>query len=212
MIERLAGWAVRNPGGVMLGAVLLVGGGGWAMQGLRVDAFPDLTDVQVQVLVDAPGLSPLEIERLVAFPIEVAMNGLPRVAQVRSVSKYAFAGVTVVFEDGVDLYFARALVAERLQSVREGLPPGAEAALGPAQRLDLARDAAQLGIFRSELDIGVGAGARRHLRFEHVETLHQLVHAVAGQADHAGNPVRFMGRIEPLLFHHGRAPGTASSA
>lgn len=131
MIERMVGWAVRNHGGVILGVVLLVGGGAWATQGLRVDAFPDLTDVQVQVLVDAPGLSPLEIERLIAFPIEVAMNGLPRVAQVRSVSKYAFAGITVVFEDGVDLYFARTLVSERLQSVREGLPPGAQAALGP---------------------------------------------------------------------------------
>ena len=131
MIERLIGWAIRHAGGVLLGALLLVGAGAWAVQRLRVDAFPDLTDVQVQVLVDAPGLSPLEIERLIAFPIEVAMNGLPRVAQVRSVSKYAFAGITIVFEDGVDLYFARTLVSERLQGVREALPPGAEAALGP---------------------------------------------------------------------------------
>lgn len=131
MIERLVAWAIRNSGGVLLGVLLLVGGGVWALGDLRVDAFPDLTDVQVAVLVDAPGLSPLEVERLVSFPIEVAMNGLPRVTQVRSVSKYAFAGITIVFEDGVDLYFARTLVSERLQSVREGLPPGAEASLGP---------------------------------------------------------------------------------
>jgi cobalt-zinc-cadmium resistance protein CzcA len=98
---------------------------------LRVEALPDLTDVQVQVLVEAPGLSPVEVERLVAFPIEVAMNGLPRVTQVRSVSKYGFAAVTTVFEDGVDIYFARALINERLQGVREGLPPQAEASLGP---------------------------------------------------------------------------------
>ena len=131
MIERLIAWAIRSAGGVFVGVVLLIGGGVWALQRLRVDAFPDLTDVQVAVLVDAPGLSPLEIERLVAFPIEVAMNGLPRVTQVRSVSKYAFASITVVFEDGVDLYFARTLVSERMQSVREALPPGASAALGP---------------------------------------------------------------------------------
>jgi cobalt-zinc-cadmium resistance protein CzcA len=131
MIERVVAWAIRNAGAVLLGVLLLVAGGSWALVDLRVDAFPDLTDVQVQVLVDAPGLSPLEVERLVAFPIEVALNGLPRVVQVRSVSKYAFAGVTVVFEDGVDLYFARTLVSERLQGVREGLPPGAEASLGP---------------------------------------------------------------------------------
>src|SRR5512134_2177838 len=114
MAERLIGWAIRNTGGVFLGVLLLIGAGLWGLARLRVDAFPDLTDVQVQVLVDAPGLSPLEVERLVAFPIEVALNGLPRVTQVRSVSKYAFAGVTVVFEDGVDLYFARTLVSERL--------------------------------------------------------------------------------------------------
>lgn len=131
MIERVVAWAIKNAGAVFLGVLLVVAGGSWALVHLRVDAFPDLTDVQVQVLVDAPGLSPLEVERLISFPIEVALNGLPRVVQVRSVSKYAFAGVTVVFEDGVDLYFARTLVSERLQSVRDGLPPGADASLGP---------------------------------------------------------------------------------
>ncbi len=131
MIERLVAWAIRHSGGVFLGVLMLIGAGLWALQHLRVDAFPDLTDVQVQVLVDAPGLSPLEVERLVSFPVEVAMNGLPRVTQVRSVSKYAFAGITIVFEDGVDLYFARTLVSERLQSVRDALPQGAAAALGP---------------------------------------------------------------------------------
>lgn len=131
MIERVIAWAVRNSGAVFVATLLLVGGGFWAVQRLRVDAFPDLTDVQVAILVNAPGLSPLEVERLIAFPIEVSMNGLPRVTQVRSVSKYAFTSVTVVFEDGVDVFFARTLVAERLQSVREALPPQADAELGP---------------------------------------------------------------------------------
>src|SRR6185312_3433020 len=121
MIDRLIEWAVRRRGAVLLLAVALVAAGGWALATLRVDAFPDLTDVQVQV----------EVERLATFPIEVAMNGLPRVTQVRSTSKYAFAAVTVVFEDGVDLYFARTLIAERLQGVRESLPATATAELGP---------------------------------------------------------------------------------
>ena len=81
MVERLVAWAVRNAAGVFLGILLLVAAGAYGLQHLKVDAFPDLTDVQVAVLVDAPGLSPLEMERLVAFPIEVAMNGLPRVRQ-----------------------------------------------------------------------------------------------------------------------------------
>ena len=131
MIEKLIDWAVRNRVLVLVGVLALIAGGVAAFRTLRVDAFPDLTNVQVQVLVEAPGLSPVEVERLVSFPVEVAMNGLPRVAEVRSTSKYAFAIVTVVFDDGVDVYFARTLVSERLQGVRESLPEGAEAELGP---------------------------------------------------------------------------------
>jgi cobalt-zinc-cadmium resistance protein CzcA len=131
MIEKLIDWAVRNRVLVLVGVLALIGGGVAAFRTLRVDAFPDLTNVQVQVLVEAPGLSPVEVERLVSFPVEVAMNGLPRVAEVRSTSKYAFAIVTVVFDDDVDVYFARTLVSERLQGVRESLPEGAEAELGP---------------------------------------------------------------------------------
>lgn len=131
MIDRSIGWAVRNRGMVFFGILALVAAGTWALRTLRVDAFPDLTDVQVQILVEAPGLSPVEVERLATAPIEVALGGLPRVTQVRSVSKYAFAAVTIVFEDGVDLYFARTLVAERLQGVRAALPPGTEAEMGP---------------------------------------------------------------------------------
>ena len=131
MIDKFIGWAVRHRMMVFAAIVALVAGGVWALRTLRVEALPDLTDVQVQVLVEAPGLSPVEVERLVAFPTEVAMSGLPRVRQVRSVSKYAFAAVTIVFEDDVDIFFARALVNERLQSARGSLPAQAEASLGP---------------------------------------------------------------------------------
>lgn len=131
MLARLTRWAIRHPALVL--ALTLVGAvaGLSAFRGLRVDAFPDLTDIQVQVLVDVPGLAPVEVERLVSSPIEVALGGLPEVRQVRSLSKYAFSAITVVFEDGTDMYFARALVNERLQAVRGALPPGAEANLGP---------------------------------------------------------------------------------
>ncbi|MDQ3387986.1 MAG: efflux RND transporter permease subunit, partial [Gemmatimonadota bacterium] len=131
MIERMIEWAIRNRVMVLLGVAALIGGGIWALRSLRVDAFPDLTNVQVQVLAEAPGLSPMEVERLVSYPVEVSLNGLPRVSEIRSTSKYAFAIVTVVFEEGTDVFFARTLVAERLQGVREELPPGAEVEMGP---------------------------------------------------------------------------------
>ncbi len=131
MIDGIIAWATRRPGVVLFGSAALVAAGVWATTRLKVDAFPDLTDLQVQVLVESPGLSPLEVERLVAFPIEVAMNGMPRVTQVRSISKYAFAAITIVFEDDVGLQLARTMVAERLQGTREQLPPGTEANMGP---------------------------------------------------------------------------------
>jgi cobalt-zinc-cadmium resistance protein CzcA len=131
MIDKLIEWAVRARVLIVIALVALVGAGTWAFRTLRVDAFPDLTNVQVAVLAEAPGLSPIEVERLVTFPIEVAVNGVARVEQVRSISKYGFAQVTVVFEDGTDVFFARSLVNERLQSMRDQLPEGTEATLGP---------------------------------------------------------------------------------
>lgn len=131
MIDRLIAWAVAHRATVVLLVLGVVGGGLYSLRTLRVDAFPDLTDVQVTVLADVPGLAPTEVERLVAYPLEVAMNGLPNVQQVRSISKYAFASVTIVFDEGTDLQFARNVVNQRLQSAREALPPSAEVELGP---------------------------------------------------------------------------------
>lgn len=131
VVERLVAWSIRQRLTVLVVVLAVAAAGLWALRTLRVDAFPDLTDAQVQVLIEAPGLSPIEVERLTTFPIEVAMNGLPDVTLVRSVSKYGFAAVTVVFEDGIDIQRARTLVSERLQGVREALPPGADATLGP---------------------------------------------------------------------------------
>jgi cobalt-zinc-cadmium resistance protein CzcA len=106
-------------------------GGILAFQQLPIDAFPDLTNNQVQVLTEAPSMAPMEAEQLVTVPIESIMNGLPRVQQVRSISKFGLSVVTVVFGDGVDTYFARQLVNERLQSARSRLPDGLNPELGP---------------------------------------------------------------------------------
>ncbi len=131
LVERLVAWSIRQRLTVLALVVAVAAAGLWALRTLRVDAFPDLTDVQVQVLIEAPGLSPVEVERLATFPLETALQGLPDVTLVRSVSKYGFAAVTVVFEDAVDIQRARTLVSERLQGARGALPPSAEATLGP---------------------------------------------------------------------------------
>ena len=116
---------------VLVGLSLLVALGLWALARIPVDAFPDLTNNQVVVITEAPGMAPAEVEQLVTFPIEAAMMGLPRKEQVRSISKLGLSIVTIVFEDAVDVYFARQLVNERLLEVRGRIPGGLEPTLGP---------------------------------------------------------------------------------
>src|SRR6185312_12308711 len=111
-----------------LGAVSF---GAWNFQRLPIDAVPDITNVQVQINTRAPGLSPLETEQRITFPIETAMGGLPKLDYTRSISRYGLSQVTVVFQDGTDIYFARQLVNERIQQARDQLPAGVEVAMGP---------------------------------------------------------------------------------
>jgi cobalt-zinc-cadmium resistance protein CzcA len=103
--------------------------GVWNFQRLPIDATPDITNVQVQINTEAPGYSPLEAEQRLTFPIETAIAGMPRLQYHRSISRYGLSQVTVVFEDGTDIYFARQLLSERLRSVT--LPPGIAPDLGP---------------------------------------------------------------------------------
>jgi cobalt-zinc-cadmium resistance protein CzcA len=131
MINPILNFSVRQRMLVMLASVVLVGFGLLALRRIPIDAFPDVTNVQVQVLATAGGMSPPEVEKLVTRPIEIQMGGLPRLEQIRSVSKIGLCAITIVFEDGVNDYFARQLVSERLQSVRENLPAGVDVALGP---------------------------------------------------------------------------------
>ena len=116
---------------VIISFVILSVTGIIAWRALPIDAFPDVTNVQVMVLADAPGLASVDVEQRVTFPVELAMQGLPRVKQVRSMSKAGFSQVIVVFDDTVDIYFARQLVFERLQAAREELPEGVEPGMGP---------------------------------------------------------------------------------
>ena len=132
MIERILEWSLKNRFLVFLMTGLLVVGGLAAMRSLPIDASPDVTNVQVQVLTSSPALGPEEVERFVTTPVELAMSGLPGLEDVRSVSKFGLSSVTLVFKEGTDIYFARQLVNERLQAARESIPPGyGEPELGP---------------------------------------------------------------------------------
>ncbi|MDP8249039.1 MAG: CusA/CzcA family heavy metal efflux RND transporter [Candidatus Tritonobacter lacicola] len=116
---------------VIFGTIGLIVGGIFSWRDLPIDAFPDVTNVQVMILTEAPGFAPTEVERLISFPIEISMNGLPDIQLIRSLSKAGLSQVVIIFEDWVDIYFARQLVFERLTEAREHLPPGLEPELGP---------------------------------------------------------------------------------
>jgi len=130
-LEHVILFAIRQRWMVLAVVAGLAGLGIWSFQSLAIDAVPDITNVQVQINTEAPGYSPLESEQRVTFPIETAIAGLPRLDYTRSISRYGLSQVTVVFEDGTDIYFARQLVNERLQAARGQLPPGIEPELGP---------------------------------------------------------------------------------
>ena len=124
-------WLLDNRLLVLLATLLLTAGGVVAWSSLPVDAFPDVTNTQVMVLAKAPGLAAVDVEERVSFPIEQAMRGLPRVRQVRSLSKAGLSQVVVVFEDGADTWWTRQVVFERLAAARESLPRGVTPELGP---------------------------------------------------------------------------------
>jgi cobalt-zinc-cadmium resistance protein CzcA len=116
---------------VVLAVLALCAGGLLAWFRLPIDAFPDVTNVQVMVLTEAPGQTPVDVEQQVTFPLELSLQGLPGVTQVRSLSKAGLSQVIVVFEDGTGIYFARQVVFERLQAARADLPAWAEPEMGP---------------------------------------------------------------------------------
>ncbi|AZG88726.1 CusA/CzcA family heavy metal efflux RND transporter [Pseudomonas syringae pv. pisi str. PP1] len=131
MFERLIQFAIEQRIVVMLAVLMMAGLGIASYQKLPIDAVPDITNVQVQINTSAPGFSPLETEQRITFAIETNMAGLPGLQQTRSLSRSGLSQVTVIFEDGTDLFFARQLVNERLQIAKDQLPEGVDAMMGP---------------------------------------------------------------------------------
>src|SRR5213593_1178076 len=130
MLDRLIDFIITHRWIVMAGALVLIGVGGYALYTIPVEAFPDLTNNQVVVVTEAPGLPPTEVEQLVTFPIEQAMLGLPDKEEMRSLTKLGLSMVTIIFHDSVPYYFARQLVNERLQQLASRLPQGVQPVMG----------------------------------------------------------------------------------
>src|SRR6266852_2441620 len=126
MIERILAWSVRSRWLVLLLTLAAAVSGVWSLMRLPIDAVPDITNTQVQVNAFAPALSPLEIEKQVTFPIEIALSGIPGLEDARSFSRNVFAQITAVFTDKTDIYFARQQVSERLTDANSNLPPGVD--------------------------------------------------------------------------------------
>lgn len=124
MLNALIETALRNRFLVLMGTLLIAGMGVHSALSLPIDAVPDLTNVQVQVITEAPALSPMEVETLLSVPVERAMSGLPSVEQIRSISKFGISVVTIVFHEGTDIYRARQLVGERLTRAADAIPKG----------------------------------------------------------------------------------------
>ncbi|GAB1443936.1 hypothetical protein MASR2M39_27810 [Ignavibacteriales bacterium] len=131
MLEKILQFILNQRSLVVFVSLVIAVLGIYSYINLPIDAFPDVTNNQVEIISHADGLSAIEIERDVTYPVEMAMRGLPNVEQLRSVTKFGLSIVTIIFEDNVDIYFARQLVFERLAEAREKVPSGVEMALGP---------------------------------------------------------------------------------
>ncbi|MDP2226102.1 MAG: CusA/CzcA family heavy metal efflux RND transporter [Moraxellaceae bacterium] len=131
MFDRLLRFALHQRWLVLAATLAVATLGIYNYFRLPIDAVPDITNVQVQINTEAPGFSPLEAEQRVTLPLEAVLGGLPKLKDSRSLSRYGLSQITVVFEDGTDIYFARQLVNERLQAARGQLPEGLEPVMGP---------------------------------------------------------------------------------
>ncbi|GAW96708.1 MULTISPECIES: efflux RND transporter permease subunit [Colwellia] len=131
MIESLLRFSIANRRLIISLTLVLMAVGSWSYQKLPIDAVPDITNVQVQINTRADGYSPLETEQRITYPIETALTGLPNLSYTRSLSRYGLSQVTVVFEEGTDLYFARSLINERLNTIKGKLPAGLSPEMGP---------------------------------------------------------------------------------
>ncbi len=170
MIERILAFSVRQRWLIMLLAVGAALFGTWNFQCLPIDAVPDITNVQVQINTQAPGYSPLETEQRITFPVETAMAGLPKLDYTRSLSRYALSQVTVVFQDGTDIYFARQLVNERIQQVKDQLPAGVEVAMGP-----ISTGLGEIYMYTVEAKTGVKTPGGKDFTLTHLRTMQDWI-------------------------------------
>ncbi|MBT5633724.1 MAG: CusA/CzcA family heavy metal efflux RND transporter [Nitrospina sp.] len=131
MLKKIIAFSIQQRFFVIVGALALVALGAYNFTILPIDAVPDVTNIQVQINTEAPGFTPLEVEQRITFPIETTLAGLPRLKRTRSISRYGLSQVTVIFEDGTDIYFARQLINSKLQEVKSNLPDNVEPAMGP---------------------------------------------------------------------------------
>ncbi|HRK36077.1 MAG TPA: CusA/CzcA family heavy metal efflux RND transporter, partial [Candidatus Hydrogenedentes bacterium] len=131
MLDRILRFSIHQRWLILAVTLGIAAYGAYNFTLLPIDAVPDITNVQVQVNTEAPGFSPLEAEQRITFPLETVMAGLPNLEYTRSLSRYGLSQLTIVFNDGTDIYFARQLVNERIQEAKGNLPPGLEPSMGP---------------------------------------------------------------------------------
>ena len=131
MLSRLVALCLSQRLLVLVLTTLLSGLGLWALSGLPIDAFPDISSTQVKIIMKAPGMTPEEVETRITAPIEVELLGIPNQTMLRSMTKYALADITLDFAEGTDIFWARQQVAERLTGVRDSLPEGIEGGIAP---------------------------------------------------------------------------------
>ena len=131
MLEKVLQFSIRHRWFILMASLAVAALGAFNYKNLSIDAVPDITNVQVMINTEAPGYSPLETEQRITYLVETALGGLPAMDYTRSVSRYGLSQVTVVFKDGTDKFFARQLVAERLQEVKGKLPPEISPSMGP---------------------------------------------------------------------------------
>lgn len=131
MLEKILYFSIQQRWLILMATLIMAILGAYNYQYLPIDAVPDITNVQVQINSEASGFSPLEVEQRITFPIETVLAGLPGLKETRSLSRYGLSQVTVIFEDGTNIYFARQLINEKIQEIKELLPPGIEPTMGP---------------------------------------------------------------------------------
>ena len=131
MLEKIVELSIRHRWLVLIGVLGVCLLGTYNFKRLSIDAVPDITNVQIQINTEAAGYTPLEVEQRITFPVETSIAGIPKLDYTRSISRYGLSQVTVVFEEGTDIYFARQLLAERLSSIKSEIPEGIEPMMGP---------------------------------------------------------------------------------